>query len=125
MFPSHDLDNDIYADARDAGLRVPYLKKHFPRFFNRETLIEKKNIFINELKTSGQVAPVLDDFVREIEARPDLADNLLVPFLSQKTGDKQLRKLSDFYDIKDGNITYKEGLSDEVFKDFRVHLKQL
>lgn len=118
------LDNDIYADARDAGLRVPYLKKHFPRFFNRETLIEKKNIFINELKTSGQVAPVLDDFVREIEARPDLADNLLVPFLSQKTGDKQLRKLSDFYDIKDGNITYKEGLSDEVFKDFRVHLKQ-
>jgi hypothetical protein len=93
-----ELDNDIYADARDAGLNVPYLKEHFPRYYNRDALIEKKDIFIKELKDSGQVATTVQDIVDELTERPDLAKNILVPFIDQETGARVMRPFMGLQD---------------------------
>jgi len=93
-----ELDTDIYRDAREAGLGVSFVKNHFPRFYLREALIEKKDIFVNELIRSGQVSPVSDDIIQEVLQRPDLAREVKVTlpdFKGEGTRERELIKLYD------------------------------
>lgn len=108
------LDNDMYADARAAGLNAPYLTEHFPRYYNRDALIEKKEIFITELKNSGQVDASLNDIVEELNNRPDLATNILVPFTEQETRAPIMRPFMELYD----------KVPDETSTLFYRHIKE-
>jgi hypothetical protein len=88
------LDNDIYSEAREAGLNVKYTKNHFPRFYNRETLEEKETLFINELITSGQVSPSRQDIIDLIKLRNE-EDKFTVSFTNNEgvTSQKPFEKI--------------------------------
>jgi len=120
-----ELDNDIYLDAKEAGLNVPYLKEHFPRYYIRDALIEKKDIFINELKRSGQVKPTIRDMIREVEDRPDIVDEIRVPFLDQETGQQSLQPLKKFFRTNEQTkeLEFVSGITDETQTSFRKYIE--
>lgn len=72
------LDNDIYRDAQEAGLGIQYTKNHFPRYYLREALIEKKDVFVDELIRVGQVAPSIEDM------KTNATKEMTIPFTNSE-----------------------------------------
>ena len=120
-----ELDNDIYKDAREAGLNVSFVKNHFPRFYLREALVEKKDIFVNELIRSGQVAPIADDIIQEVLNRPALSRDIKVTMPEFKGEGTRELELVRLYDNQDKTWRVTEENLPPLIEEVKAKYPQL